>query len=151
MRSQAAPGTAQALTCLPARARLRTGFPFPMWSTLRLLIVDDDRRTRSALIAYLTALRGMTVIGEASNGEEAISVLQGGRPDLVLMDVRMPVMGGIETIRRIKDQWPNIKIVVLSVYAESRLEAEAAGADAFLLKGCPLERLITTLRFVASK
>ncbi len=119
--------------------------------SLRIVIVEDDSRTRGALIAYLTALKGMRVVGQASNGQEAISLTCTRLPDVVLMDVRMPVMGGIESIRRIKELHPEVKIVVLSVYDESRLEALSAGADAFLLKGCPLERLITTLRFVVSR
>ena len=58
-----------------------------------------------------------------------------GQPDLVLMDVRMPVMDGIEATRQIKESWPQVKVIVLSMYAEHREEALEAGADCFLVKG----------------
>ncbi len=116
----------------------------------RLMIVDDDARTREALLAYLATVEGFCVVGLAANGQAALNVIRTNMPDVVLMDVRMPVMGGIETIRQIKDLWPQVKIVALSMYADSMAEAEAAGADAFLLKGGSLEALVGTLRSVSS-
>ena len=75
------------------------------------------------------------VTGEASNGQEAVQVAGEEQPDVVLMDVRMPVMDGLEAARLIKDSWPQIKVILLSVEPPSREEMVASGADRFLLKG----------------
>jgi CheY-like chemotaxis protein len=64
---------------------------------------------------------------------------------VVLMDARMPVMDGLQATRLIKDQWPHVRVVVLTVYAARRAEALAAGADAFLVKGCPAEELLQAI------
>jgi DNA-binding NarL/FixJ family response regulator len=71
-----------------------------------------------------------------------VQLVEECRPDVVLMDARMPVMDGLEATRLIKDRWPGVKVVVLTMYASYRADALAAGADAFLVKGCPAgERL----------
>jgi DNA-binding NarL/FixJ family response regulator len=75
------------------------------------------------------------VTHEASNGREAVQIVAEEQPDLVLMDVRMPVMDGLEATRQIKDHWPQVKVIVLTMYPSHEAEALAAGADRFLLKG----------------
>ena len=67
------------------------------------------------------------------------------RPDVVLMDARMPVMDGLEATRLIKNKWPEVKLVVLTMYRAFRTEALAAGADAFLVKGCPPDHLLEAI------
>jgi DNA-binding NarL/FixJ family response regulator len=78
----------------------------------------------------------IVVIGEAEDGREAIRLVEECEPDVVLMDAKMPVMDGLEATRCIKEQWPEVRVVVLTIHPGYRAEALAAGADAFLIKGC---------------
>ena len=89
---------------------------------------------------------GIEVVGEAADGKEAVCLVEKHQPDGVILDVRMPGMDGLEAARRIKDRWPEIKVIVLSMYAAYREEALATGADAFLVKGCPVDELINAIR-----
>jgi YesN/AraC family two-component response regulator len=82
------------------------------------------------------------IVGEASQGSEAIALAETLRPDVALMDVHMPVMDGIQAARTIKNRWSQIRVVLISMYAEYQTEALSIGADAFLVKGCPSEELI---------
>ncbi|MHB0857554.1 MAG: response regulator [Anaerolineae bacterium] len=107
----------------------------------RVLVADDQRPTRRGLRALLTLMPDVEWVGEAANGKEAVTFVAEQRPDVVLMDVRMPVMDGLEATRRIKGQQPEVRVVVLTLYAEYRAEAFAAGADVFLVKGGPTEAL----------
>ena len=129
-----------------------------MEQCIRLLIADDAPRSRAGLRALLTTL-GLSVlqgsqgeagpqvevVGEAVNGQDALRLVEERRPDLVLMDARMPVMDGLEATQLIKDRWPEIKVVVLTMYPAYRAEALAAGADAVLVKGCPPEKLLEAI------
>jgi DNA-binding NarL/FixJ family response regulator len=110
-----------------------------------IMIVDDSLPARHALKALLSQQPGIKVTAEAANGLEAFKMIQKQPPDLVLMDVRMPVMDGLEATRLIKQQWTNIKIVILTMYPDSQVEALSAGADAFLVKGCAPEEMIAVL------
>jgi CheY-like chemotaxis protein len=76
---------------------------------------------------------------------DAIKLIQNRIPDLILMDVRMPVMDGLEATRVIKRDWHQIKIVILTMYPDCQAEALSAGADAFLIKGCALDEMIATI------
>jgi YesN/AraC family two-component response regulator len=116
-----------------------------MEEKLRIMIVDDSLHTRHALKALLSQQSEIKVIAEASNGADAIKLLRSQIPDLILMDVRMPVMDGLEATRIIKRDWSQIKVVILSMYPDYQAEALAAGADAFLIKGCALEEMITAI------
>lgn len=78
---------------------------------------------------------GIKVVGEASNGEEALALVEDTSPDLVVMDLQMPGMDGVEAIRRIRAQWPQIKIIAHTMYASRKQEALDAGADYFTVKG----------------
>ncbi len=119
-----------------------------MEKILRLILVEDNPRARRALNALLSLQTGISVIGEASNGQEAIHCISENIPDLVLMDIFMPVMDGLDATRAIKAKWPEVKIVILTMYPDSRPEAVIAGADAFLIKGCSIEEMTSTLRSV---
>ena len=116
-----------------------------MGQSTRVLIVDDSVRTRDGLRALLTMRPEIEVVGEATNGQDAVRLVAECRPDIVLMDLHMPVLDGIQATQLIKQQWPAVTVVVLTVYAVDQSAALAAGADAFLLKGGAPERLLAAL------
>jgi DNA-binding NarL/FixJ family response regulator len=104
----------------------------------RLLLVEDDRGVREALRDLLTDSE-FDVIGEAGNGRDGVQLALELDPDVVLMDLRMPVMGGLEATRQIKDQRPAIQVVILTAYDDPALKegASDSGVYAYLVKGCP--------------
>ena len=112
---------------------------------IRVLIADDRLSSRNGLKALLATQPGIEIIGEAADGQEAVQLVEQCRPDVVLMDVRMPVTDGLEATRIIKDRWPEVKIIVLTMYPSHQAEALAAGADAFLVKGCSAEDLLEAI------
>lgn len=112
-------------------------------------MVDDERSVREGTKALLAFARGINVVSEACHGQEAVQVVAGERPDVVLMDVRMPVMDGLEATQQIKAHWPQVKVIVLTMYPTHREAALEAGADQFLLKGRMGELLESTIRAVA--
>ncbi len=107
----------------------------------RVLIADDRPWARAGLRALLATRREIEVVGEAANGQEALALAEKYQPDVVLLDVRMPVLDGLEATRLIKARWPKIRVVVLTMHAVYRSEALAAGADQFLVKGGPSKQL----------
>ena len=116
-----------------------------MAQTIRVLIADDSARARNGLRALLTTWSAVKVVGEAANGQEAVSLVTECRPDIVLMDVQMPVLDGVQATKAIKQRWPDIKVIVLTMHAEQQTAALAAGADAFMIKGGEPQRLLITL------
>ena len=116
-----------------------------MAQSTRVLIVDDSVRTRDGLRALLTMRPEIEVVGEASNGQDAVRLVAECRPDIVLMDLHMPVLDGVQATQLIKQQWPAVTVVVLTMYAVDQSAALAAGADAFLIKGGAPERLLAAL------
>jgi len=109
---------------------------------IKVLIVDDQPRSRNSVRALLSTWSWAGEVREASNGREALELVREFEPDVVLMDVRMPEIDGMEATALIKAQWPQVKIVVLSMYPEYRAEALAVGADSFVAKAdAPLEML----------
>jgi DNA-binding NarL/FixJ family response regulator len=111
----------------------------------RVLIADDRPRSRSGLRALLDLRPEIVVVGEAADGQEAVLLVEEYRPDVVLMDARMPMLDGIEATRLIKERWPEIRVIVLTIHAAYRTDALAAGADAFLIKGCPAAELLRAI------
>ena len=103
---------------------------------IRLLLVDDDAGFRSTLRQLLEQRVETQVLGEAGSGEEAIRLTDDLRPDVVLMDLAMPRMNGLEATRQLKTRWPELAVVILTVHDEEvyRRTAIAAGATAFLQK-----------------
>lgn len=112
---------------------------------IQALIVDDSPRSRAGLRALLTTSPEVTVIAEASSGGEAVEQVEQHQPDVVLMDVRMPGMDGLTATRCIKKNWPQTRVVLLTMYDTYRQEAKAAGAEAFLIKGCSLDEILQAL------
>jgi len=107
----------------------------PVSQKIRVLIADDQRSARQGLKALLAFAPQIEVIGEASNGQEAVELVAEKQPDVVLMDVQMPEMDGLEATQRIKNRWPQVKVMMLTMFPSRRPEALAVGADRFLLKG----------------
>ena len=112
---------------------------------LRVLIADDRSRSRDGLRALLITSPAVEVVAEATNGREAVNLTQEHRPDVVLMDALMPIMDGLEAARIIKREWPDTKVVMLTMYASYEIEALAAGVDGFLIKGFEAEELLRTI------
>ncbi|MDI6689518.1 MAG: response regulator transcription factor [Actinomycetota bacterium] len=117
---------------------------------IKVLVVDDDALFRRVLCESLELEKDIQVVGEAANGEEAISKAQELIPDVILMDVKMPKMNGAAATRYIKSKEPKIKVIMLSAYVDKQLIAESlqAGANAYLLKDQPLQNIIRTIRIV---
>jgi DNA-binding NarL/FixJ family response regulator len=112
---------------------------------IRLLIVDDQQSARKGLKAILTYFPQILVVGEAVDGKEAVQLTAEQEPQVVVMDLQMPVMDGVEATRQIKLRWPAIKVIVLTVQATRGAEALAAGADFFLLKGNGPDTLLNAI------
>lgn len=117
---------------------------------IRVLVVDDHPPMRMGLVALIKSQAGMDVIAEASDGEEAIEVYEDVRPDVVLMDLRMPGMGGVEAILAIRKKDPAARVIVLSTYDldEDIHRALQSGAKSYLLKDMPIEEIAGTIREV---
>lgn len=112
----------------------------------KVLITDDRFTSRKGLRALMLTQPDIQIIGEASNGEKAIQLIEKNKPDVVLMDAFMPKMNGLEATRIIKKRWSDIRVVILTLHDDIREEAIAAGADAFLVKGCSPDDLILEIK-----
>ena len=116
-----------------------------MEEKLRLMIVDDNPHARNALSAFISTQDWLSVISEATNGEDALEKIDEIIPDVILMDIKMPIMDGLQATQIIKNRWPKVKIVILTIYTTYKSEANEVGADAFLVKGCSMEKMISTI------
>lgn len=122
-----------------------------MTAPVRLLIADDHPIVRAGFEGMLAGQPDLEVVGEAENGEEAVTLAQRLRPDVVLMDLRMPVVDGVEATNRIKEEDPKANILVLTTYDSDAdiLRAIEAGATGYLLKDTPREDLFRAIRAAA--
>ena len=120
-----------------------------MTAKIRLLVVDDRVMTLRGVRAVLKFSAHIEAIQQAANGREALAIVEETQPDVVLMDARMPVMNGIEATSFIKNRWPQIKVIVYSMYPSYEQQAMAVGADCFLLKGSSNRSLEDILKEVA--
>ncbi len=116
-----------------------------MVQPIRVLIADDSARTREGLRVLFATWPEITVVGEAANGQEAVRLVGECQPDLLLIDVQMPLLDGLQATEQIKRQWPGVAVIVLTIYAVEQGAALAAGADAFVIKGGPPERLLAAI------
>ena len=117
----------------------------------RVLIVDDHQGFRDGLRLVINHQSDMEVVGEAENGEKAVAMIRGLLPDIILMDVKMPVMDGVEATSRILAEMPGMKILALSIYADDGFMSNMmrAGAMGYVLKGCDSDELLSAIRRVA--
>jgi DNA-binding NarL/FixJ family response regulator len=113
----------------------------------RVLIVDDSRQVRQELRTLLPLAGDIEIVGEAADGREAIHLAQALQPEVVLMDLEMPVLDGYEATRQIKAGCPSCRVVAMTVhgYEEARQKAMQAGVDVFLVKGVSVEALIQAI------
>jgi len=120
-------------------------------SPVRLLIVDDHPIVRAGFEGMLAGTPDLEVVGEAENGQEAVRLAERLQPDVVLMDLRMPMIDGVEATRRIKEENPRVNVLVLTTYDSDAdiLRAIEAGATGYLLKDTPREELFRAIRAAA--
>ncbi|MFN2318186.1 MAG: response regulator transcription factor [Dermatophilaceae bacterium] len=118
---------------------------------IRVVIVDDHDLIRTALRALLSSESDIEVCGDASGGEAGATLVLELRPDVVLMDLAMPGIGGIEATRRIVLDWPQARVVVLTAFADPRLmrEARTAGARGYVLKDADPRTVVSAVRDAA--
>lgn len=118
---------------------------------IRVLLVDDQRLMRDGLRTLLELEPDIDVVGEASNGQEAVQAYAEYRPAVVLMDIRMPVMTGVEATSRLCQDWPEANIIILTTFDDDEyiFEGLRAGAKGYLLKDVSGEELATAVRAVA--
>jgi DNA-binding NarL/FixJ family response regulator len=117
-------------------------------AAVRVLIVDDVARVRQDLRTVLTLAGDIQIVGEAADGLAAVRQAQALRPDVVLLDLEMPVLDGCEAARQIKAVCPSCRVVALTVhdYETARERAFRAGMDDFVVKGAPVETLVQAIR-----
>ena len=118
---------------------------------IRLILADDQSLFREALRTLLSLQPDFEIVAEAENGERAVALAKVHRPDVILMDLRMPVMNGVEATRRITQVAPAVRIVVLTTFDEDEevFEALRAGAIGYLLKACSADKLCESVRAAA--
>ena len=122
-----------------------------MSNTIRLLLVDDHQVVRLGLRALLSAESDLEVVGEAGSAAEALAQVDSLRPEVVLMDVRLPGQSGITACQQIHQRWPEVKVLMLTSFADESLVLEAvdAGASGYVLKQVGNDDLIKAVRAVA--
>ena len=118
--------------------------------TIRILIAEDHQVVRQGFIALLNMVEGFEVIAEASSGLQAVDLFRQHRPDVTLMDLRMPGMAGVETITAIRREFPDARIIVLTTFDgdEDIFRAIQAGARGYMLKGMSVDELIDAIQTV---
>ena len=118
--------------------------------TIKIFIADDHRILREGLRSMIEKIRNVDVVGEAGNGREAVRLASERRPDVVIMDVNMPDLNGIEATRLLLKELPAVKVIALSMYSDKRFVAGMlrAGASGYLLKAGAFEELATAVQTV---
>ncbi|RJP88879.1 MAG: DNA-binding response regulator [Desulfobacteraceae bacterium] len=120
--------------------------------TIKILLADDHKITRDGLKALLENQKNMTVIGEAENGRMAVRLAGELKPDVVVMDINMPELNGIEATRQIVAELPGTKIIALSMYSDKRYVVGMlkAGVSGYLLKNCAFDELVAAISAVVN-
>jgi DNA-binding NarL/FixJ family response regulator len=119
---------------------------------MKILLADDHKLMREGLRVLLEKLGRMTIVGEADNGVSAVRMARDLKPDLVLMDIGMPDLNGVEATRRIRAEAPGVKVIALSMHADKRFVRHmfAAGAAGYVLKGSAFEEVSMAIKTVAT-
>jgi DNA-binding NarL/FixJ family response regulator len=119
---------------------------------VRIVVADDHPIVRAGIVGVLETAEGIDVVAQAGDGAEAVAAAAQHRPDLVLLDLQMPRMDGVEATRRILQSVPGVRVLVLTTYEsdESILRAIEAGASGYLLKAAPEDEILAGIRSVAS-
>jgi DNA-binding NarL/FixJ family response regulator len=115
----------------------------------RILIVDDSQSFRKGMKALLEIQPDMQVSGLAPTGQKGIELIEALQPDLILLDAQMPGLSGMEVTREIKKKWPEIKVILMTMYVDFRVRAIEAGVDAFITKGVPPEQMLSVIRGIS--
>ncbi len=118
---------------------------------IRLLLVDDQALFREGLRTILSVHDDIQVVGEAENGRQALEMVQARQPDVVLMDVRMPVLDGVAATRHLQEEQPDVRVIMLTTFDDDEyvFEGLRAGAAGYLLKDVPSEKLVEAIRAAA--
>lgn len=118
---------------------------------IKVLIADDHRIVRAGIRSFLEGQGDIVVVGEAGDGEEAVALAGTLHPDVEILDISMPRVGGLEATRRIKAATPEVHVLMLTMHENERFfsEALAAGAEGYILKGADPEELLTAVRAAA--
>lgn len=117
---------------------------------IRIVVVDDHALFRAGLVSLLTTIQEFEIVGEAGDGREALSIVADEKPDVVLLDVNMPVMGGVEMVEALQEtEKPRILMLTISKHDEDLFGAIAAGADGYLLKDAEPDELRRSIILVA--
>jgi DNA-binding NarL/FixJ family response regulator len=119
---------------------------------IKVMVVDDHPLMRVGVASIINARPDMTVVAQTGSGEEAVALFPQHKPDITLMDLRLPKMSGVDSIRTIRGRWPNARFVVLTTYEgdEDIHRALEAGAKGYVIKGMPYQTLIDALLRVHS-
>ncbi len=119
--------------------------------TIRVLLVDDQALFREALHILLSVQEGIEVVGEAGDGEEALRMIAHSEPDVVLMDLQMPVLDGVAATRRVLVEHPDVRVIVLTTFDDDEyvFEGLRAGAIGYLLKDAPAQKLVEAIQSAA--
>jgi len=127
-----------------------SGIAAKMTDTIRILIAEDHHVVRQGLAALLKTVPGFEVVAEACDGNEAVACFDRYQPDVTLMDLRMPNLGGVEAVKLIRHKHPHARIIVLTTFDgdEDIYRALQVGAKAYLLKGMTTEELVDAIRTV---
>jgi len=117
---------------------------------IRVLIVDDQALIREGLSLMLGLYDEIEIVGQANNGQEAVDFIENIEVDLVLMDIRMPVMDGVEATKIIKEKYPQVKIIILTTFNEDEyiFNGLKSGADGYILKDISSRKLVDTIKSV---
>ena len=118
---------------------------------IRVLLAEDHQLVRAGIHALLDKMGGVSVVAEVSDGQAAVKAVETHQPDLVLMDIAMPGLNGLEAAGRITKSWPKVKVVILSMHANEEYLRQAlkAGVTGYLLKGADIQELELAIRTVS--